>query len=96
MLEDFKRRFWISLIITLPIPILSPMIQSFLGLGDSIRFTGDLFVLFSFSYIVFFFGGYPFLIGLIDELKSANPGMMPLPSPRLTLAVLLVLGQTLL
>lgn len=78
MLDDFKRRFWISLVITLPILILSPMIQGFLGLGDSIRFTGDLFVLFGFSSIVFLYGGYPFLIGLIDELKSANPGMMTL------------------
>jgi Cu2+-exporting ATPase len=68
------------------------MIQSFLGLGDSIRFAGDLFLLFSFSSIVFFYGGYPFLIGLIDEFKSANPGMMPLPSLRLTLALLLVPG----
>ncbi|MGB7291725.1 MAG: heavy metal translocating P-type ATPase [Thermodesulfobacteriota bacterium] len=78
MLDDFKRRFWISLVITIPILILSPMIQGFLGLGDSIRFKGDLFVLFGFSSIVFFYGGYPFLTGLIDELKSANPGMMTL------------------
>lgn len=78
MLDDFKRRFWISLVITIPILILSPMIQGFLGLGDSIRFQGDLFVLFGFASIVFFYGGYPFLTGLIDELKSANPGMMTL------------------
>ncbi len=78
MLDDFKRRFWVSLAITLPILILSPMIQGFLGLGDSIRFPGDLFVLFGLSSIVFFYGGYPFLTGLFDELKSFNPGMMTL------------------
>jgi Cu2+-exporting ATPase len=80
MLDEFKRRFWISLIITLPILILSPMIQGFLGLDDSIRFTGDLFVLFGISSIVFFYGGYPFLTGMIAELKSFNPGMMTLIS----------------
>lgn len=78
MVADFKKRFWISLIITVPILTLSPMIQRFLGLGDSIRFTGDLYILFVLSSIVFFYGGYPFLKGLFDELKSANPGMMTL------------------
>jgi P-type Cu2+ transporter len=80
LLDDFKRRFWISLVITLPILMLSPMIQGFLGLGDSTRFTGDIFVLFGISSIVFFYGGYPFLKGLIDESKSVNPGMMTLIS----------------
>ena len=41
MVEDFKRRFWISLILTLPVLILSPMVQQALGLGDAFRFAGD-------------------------------------------------------
>lgn len=78
MIEDFKKRFWVSLIITIPILILSPMIQHFLGLKDELRFNGDAYVLFVLSTIVFFYGGYPFLKGLIDELKKKQPGMMTL------------------
>jgi Cu2+-exporting ATPase len=78
MVADFKKRFWISLILTLPILILSPMIQQFLGWGEAIRFTGDLYVLFASSSVVFFYGGYPFLKGLLDELKAKQPGMMTL------------------
>lgn len=78
MVEDFRKRFWISLALTIPILILSPMIQAFLGLGDALRFSGDLYLLFIFSSLVFFYGGYPFLKGLFDELKGKNPGMMTL------------------
>ena len=78
MVEDFKKRFWISLILSIPILILSPMIQEFLGLEESLRFPGDLFLNFLFSSMVFFYGGWPFLKGLYDELKDKNPGMMTL------------------
>jgi P-type Cu2+ transporter len=88
MVEDFRRRFWISLIITIPILVLSPVIQSFLGLGDSMRFTGDSYLLFVLSSIVFFYGGYPFLKGIIDELTSAKPGMMTLVAVAITTAYL--------
>ncbi|MDD5044425.1 MAG: copper-translocating P-type ATPase [Candidatus Omnitrophica bacterium] len=78
MVADFKRRFWISLIFTLPVLLLSPMIQEFIGLKETIRFSGDSYVLFLFSSIVFFYGGWPFLKGLFDELKDRQPGMMTL------------------
>jgi Cu2+-exporting ATPase len=78
MVADFRKRFWIALIITVPVLVLSPMIQRFLGLAETIRFTGDLYVLFVLSSIIFLYGGYPFLKGLVDEVKSAQPGMMTL------------------
>lgn len=78
MVEDFKKRFWISLIFTIPILLLSPLIQELIGLKDSLNFTGDLYLLFALSSFVFFYGGYPFLKGLIDELKKKQPGMMTL------------------
>jgi len=78
MVADFRKRFWISLALTVPIIILSPMIQNFLGLRESLSFTGDLFISFLFSTIVFFYGGWPFLKGLYDELSKKNPGMMTL------------------
>jgi Cu2+-exporting ATPase len=78
MVEDFKKRFWVSLILTIPILVLSPMIQHFMGLRDIIRLPGDLYILFVISSAVFFYGGYPFLKGIVGELRSANPGMMTL------------------
>ena len=41
MVAELKRRFWISLLLTLPILILSPTIQHALGLGAAWRFSGD-------------------------------------------------------
>lgn len=76
MVEDFKRRFFVSLFIMVPILVLSPMIQMFLGVDW--RFTGDSYLLFVLSTILFIYGGKPFLKGAVDELKSKNPGMMTL------------------
>ena len=77
-IEGFRKRFWISLGITIPILLLSPMIQHFLGLKETFRFTGDIYALFALSSFVFFYGGYPFLKGLFNELKKKLPGMMTL------------------
>jgi P-type Cu2+ transporter len=78
MVADFRKRFRASLVLTLPILILSPMIQRFLGFREAIRFAGDMYVLFGLSSIVFFYGGWPFLKGFFDELKKKQPGMMAL------------------
>ena len=76
MVEDFKKRFFISLIVTIPILALSPMIQDFIGVDW--RFANDQYILFVLSTFVFFYGGWPFIIGGIHELKDRNPGMMTL------------------
>jgi P-type Cu2+ transporter len=78
MVADFRRRFWVSLVITVPILLLSPLIQGFLGLQGKISFTGDSYVLFALSSAVFFYGGWPFLTGIVNELKERKPGMMTL------------------
>ena len=78
MVADFRRRFWVSLVITVPILLLSPLIQRFLGLGTALRFSGDTYVAFLLSSAVFFYGGYPFLKGFVDELRKLQPGMMTL------------------
>jgi P-type Cu2+ transporter len=86
MAADFRKRFWISLVLTLPILVLSPMLQALVGLREAIRFPGDLYVLFGFSSAVFWYGGWPFLKGLFEELKSGRPGMMTLVAVAITTA----------
>ena len=76
MVQDFKRRFWVSLAVMIPIMILSPMIQMFLGVDW--RFPGDSYVLLVLSTFLFFYGGWPFLKGAKDELKRRSPAMMTL------------------
>lgn len=76
MIEDFKKRFWISIIITIPIMVLAPMIQELLGY--ELRFQYDRYVQFALSTIVFFYCGFPFLKGLKDEIADRKPGMMTL------------------
>ncbi|MGO1651661.1 heavy metal translocating P-type ATPase [Senegalia sp. (in: firmicutes)] len=84
MIKDFKRRFFISLIVTIPILILSPMIQEWFNF--SIEFTGDGYVLFALSTFIYFYGGWPFLTGLKDELKEKKPGMMTLIAMAISVA----------
>jgi len=86
MAQDFIKRFWISLALSLPIIALSPMIQSFLGIRDTLSFAGDIYISALLSSIVFFYGGWPFLKGLVDELKNKQPGMMTLIAIAITTA----------
>ena len=78
MVEDFRRRFWVSLSLTLPVLALDPMIQSFLGVDEAWRFRGDSYIQFAFASAIFFYGGRPFLEGLFQELAEKRPGMMTL------------------
>ena len=84
MVEDFRRRFFISLVITVPILVLSPMIQMFLGVDW--RFTGDSYLLLLLSSVLYIYGGKPFLSGAKDELKKKEPGMMTLIAFAITVA----------
>ena len=88
MIADFKRRFWVSLVLTVPILLLSPMIQDFLGLGEALRFAGEGFLLFTLSSVVFFYGGWPFLTGFVGEIRARRTGMMTLISMAITVAYL--------
>lgn len=86
MAQDFLKRFWVSIALSAPILALSPMIQEFLGLRESWSFTGDVYVSAILSSVVFFYGGWPFLKGLVDELKNKQPGMMTLIAIAITTA----------
>lgn len=78
MVADFRRRFWVCLALSIPVVALAPMIQSWLGLRDSVRFPGDSYIQFAFATIIYFYGGWPFLKGLYTELVKRQPGMMTL------------------
>jgi Cu2+-exporting ATPase len=54
------------------------MIQRFLVLGDALDFPGSPYVLFGVSAVIFFYGGWPFLTGLVSEVGAKRPGMMTL------------------
>lgn len=76
MIEDFKRRFYVSLGLTIPILVLSDMIQHWLGF--QLDFVGRKYLLLTLSAVLFWYGGKPFLEGCLDELKIRHPGMMTL------------------
>ena len=76
MMRDFWKRFVISTILTVPVLILSPLVQKVLGF--EFVFPGDLYVLFLLSTIIYLYGGWPFLKGMFNELRKKNPGMMTL------------------
>lgn len=84
MIKDFRKRFWISLFVSAPILLLSPMIQNIIGY--ELTFTFSDYLLFGLSTFVFFYGGWPFLTGLVNELKQKQPGMMTLIAVAITVA----------
>jgi cation transport ATPase len=86
MLADFRRRFFVSLLLSVPIALLSPMLQSLLGLEALGGFSGHLLVLFALSAAVYLYGGWPFLTGLVGELRQRRPGMMTLIGLAITIA----------
>lgn len=84
MIADFRKRFYIVLILTIPVMLLSKMIQHWLGI--SISFPGDAYVLMLLSSVVFVYGGWPFLKGWYEEMKAWEPGMMTLIGFAITVA----------
>ena len=86
MIKDFKKRFFISLILTIPILVLSPMIQEWFNF--SLSFGGSGYVLFALATLLYFYGGWPFLKGLKDELAEKKPGMMTLIALAITVSYL--------
>lgn len=83
---DFKKRFWISTLLTVPVLLLSSMIQKMIGLQSYLSFSGDIYALFGLSTLIFFYGGWPFLKGIVQELQQKKPGMMTLIAVAITSA----------
>jgi len=86
MVADFRRRFWICGALTIPVLLLSPMIQEWLGIGEVLPTSVGIWVLLALSAFVYVYGGLPFLKGTADELRARNPGMMTLVGTAITVA----------
>lgn len=81
---NFLKRFWICLVLTVPVLLLSHMVQQWLGIEW--RFTGDTYVLLALSSVIYFYGGWPFLDGMVREIRWKAPGMMTLVAVAITTA----------
>lgn len=73
---NFKQKFWLSLILAIPIILMSPMMG--IDLPFQFTFTGSNWVVMILATILFIYGGEPFLSGAKMELKMKSPGMMTL------------------
>lgn len=82
--NDFIKRFWISLIITVPILLLSQMIQEWFGF--SFTFPGDKYLLLALGTAIYIYGGMPFLKGMVGEIKAKAIGMMTLVAIAISVA----------
>lgn len=82
--SDFLKRFWITLVLSVPVLLLSHMIQQWLGF--TIAFQGDKYVLLVLGSIIYFYGGMPFFKGFLGEVKAGAIGMMTLVALAITVA----------
>jgi Cu2+-exporting ATPase len=85
----FKDKFWLSLLLTIPVLVYSEMIQNWLGFMPP-SFVGSEYVPFVFSTIIFLYGGLVFIKGAWGEIKAKLPGMMTL----ISLAIITAFGYS--
>lgn len=86
MVADFRRRFWVSVALTLPILALSAGFWALLRMVPPVRFAQSGAVLFVCGSAVYFYGGWPFLKGFVQEITQRQPGMMTLIAVAITSA----------
>jgi Cu2+-exporting ATPase len=83
-IQVFKKKFLIGLVLTVPILLLSEMIQNWFGFSITIPLQME--ILFILSLIVYLYGGLPFLRGMFKEIKKRQPGMMTLIGTAISVA----------
>lgn len=81
----FRNRFWVSLVLTVPVLLFSPMIQEWFGFTMP-EFPGSMLIGPAFAIIIFAYGGLPFLGMAVPEIQNRQPGMMTLISLAITVA----------
>jgi len=83
--EMFRKRFWVNLVLTIPVLLFSPMLQQWLGFSMP-AFLGSRWIGPAFAMIIFFYGGLPFLQMARPEVRNRKPGMMTLISLAISVA----------
>jgi len=82
--EMFRRRFWVSLVLTAPIVVTSHMVMEWFGY--ELSFPGMALVGPVLGSVVYLWGGQPFLVGGLHEVRDRQPGMMLLIAMAITVA----------
>ena len=80
--EMFRKRFWICLLLSIPVLLFSPAVQGFFGFSMP-TFPGSLLITPVLSVVIFIYGGVPFIRMAVPEIRNRQPGMMTL----ITLAI---------
>ncbi|MFN2243890.1 MAG: copper-translocating P-type ATPase [Anaerolineae bacterium] len=93
--QMFRRRFWISLALSIPVLVFSPTLQDWLGYTIP-SFWGSEWITPIFAVIVFLYGGIPFLRMAVPELRNRKPGMMTLISLAISVAFIYSLASLVL
>jgi Cu2+-exporting ATPase len=91
--EMFRRKFWLSLVLTVPLVVTSPTVQGWFGYTmdfPGIEWLGPVL-----GSVVFFYGGWPFLAGAVAEVRDRAPGMMLLIAMAITVAYVASLATSL-
>jgi len=86
MVADFRRRFFVSLALTVPVLLLSEMLWMVFDRMPPLAFGGSQWVVLALSSVIYLYGGWPFLTGMRDELAARTPGMMTLVALAITVA----------
>ena len=80
--EAFRRRFWLTLLLTIPVVVSSEMVMEWFGYElDGVAWVGPVLGTFVFAW-----GGQPFLSGAVAEVRNRQPGMMLLIAMAITVA----------
>jgi len=91
----FRRRFWVSLVLSIPVLLYSPMLQEWLGLTMP-AFPGSTWIGPVFAVVIFAYGGVPFLRMAVPEMRNRQPGMMTLISLAISVAFIYSLAALVL
>ncbi len=91
---QFRDRFWISLVLAVPVVLFSEMLGQLLGYTPP-SFPGSALISPALGTVLFVYGGWPFLAGAVTEARSRRPGMMLLVSLAITVAFLASWATTL-
>ncbi|HET6824264.1 MAG TPA: copper-translocating P-type ATPase [Anaerolineales bacterium] len=75
----FRQRFWVSLLLSIPVLLYTPMLQMWFGFRMP-DFAGSGWIAPVFAIVIFLYGGVPFIQMSVPEIKNRQPGMMTLIS----------------